>query len=57
LTRCLALTVGYQLLWVDGLALAPEQLDFTTEPHSGSGIEDDGDLFFHGGYVGFRILF
>jgi hypothetical protein len=57
LTRCLALTVGYQLLWVDGLALAPEQLDFTTEPHSGAGIEDDGDLFFHGGYVGFRILF
>lgn len=55
LTRCLALTAGYQLLWVDGLALAPEQLDYTNTPTSGTRVDADGDLFFNGGYVGIRF--
>ncbi len=55
LTNCTALTLGYQLMWVDGVALAPEQLDFTTTPTSGSALNADGTIFYHGAYFGFLI--
>jgi hypothetical protein len=50
-----AVTAGYYLLYVGGVALAPEQLDFTTTATSGSGINVDGGAFYHGPSVGLRI--
>ena len=48
LTDVWSLRAGYNLLWVAGVALAPDQLDFTYLPTSGSDIRSDGTLFLHG---------
>jgi hypothetical protein len=56
-SRHMALIAGYQVIVVDGLALAPEQLDFTTTPSSGSGLNDNGTLIFDGARAGLRIIF
>jgi hypothetical protein len=50
LTNHLAVRGGYQLLWVDGVALASEQVaatNFTTN----TGINTNGDAFYHGALV------
>ncbi len=39
---------GYNLIWLEGVALAADQLDFTNNPGSGSDLRDDGGVFFHG---------
>jgi hypothetical protein len=51
-----ALTVGYSLVWLDGVALAPEQLDFTTTATSGSAINQNGGVLFNGLSVGLQVL-
>jgi Putative beta barrel porin-7 (BBP7) len=43
---------GYNVLWVDGLALAPDQLDFTSTPASGTSLNHNGSLFMHGVHAG-----
>ena len=43
---------GYNLMWVEGVVLAPNQLDFTDTPLSGSAIDNDGGIFLHGAHVG-----
>ncbi|HEY2826720.1 MAG TPA: hypothetical protein VGJ04_03895, partial [Pirellulales bacterium] len=43
---------GYQVFWVDGVALAPEQLDFTNTPASGTHIDKTGSLFMQGANAG-----
>lgn len=40
--------LGYNVIWIEGVALAPDQLDFTNTPTSGSGISTDGGIFLHG---------
>ena len=52
LSRCFSINAGYRVLWVEGVALAPEQLDLTTTDTSGSGLNDNGGVFYDGGYVG-----
>jgi hypothetical protein len=47
-----ALRGGYNLMWIEGVALAPDQLDFTNEPDSGSRLVADGGVLFHGANVG-----
>lgn len=54
--RC-EVMAGYNLLWIDGLALAPEQLDFRNAAGAGSGLDHDGDVFFHGWSIGLRVWF
>ncbi len=44
----LTLRAGYNLLWVDGVALAPGQLDFTNTPISGSSLRSGDGFFAHG---------
>ncbi len=39
-----ALRGGYTLIWVDGLALAPNQLDYTVGPTSGTLLNHGGNL-------------
>jgi len=53
-TSCMAVTGGYQLLWLEGVALAPEQLDFRTDTHQ-QDLNHDGSAFFDGGYIGCQI--
>ena len=56
LTDHLALRGGYRLLWLDGVALASDQLavsDFA----NGSGFNDSGNVFYHGAFAGFELAY
>ena len=46
---------GYNLLWVQGLALAPDQLDFTDTASSGTGLHRSGGSLLHGFSVGLEL--
>ena len=48
---------GYQVLWLDRLALAPEQLDNTNPSIPLATADLSGDLFLHGGFFGLEGLF
>jgi hypothetical protein len=52
LTTTLGIRVGYNLLWIDGVALAPDQLDFTNQPNSGTNLVGGGAIVVHGVNVG-----
>jgi hypothetical protein len=52
-----AFRCGYNILWIEGLALAPEQLDFSDAPGSGTTIDTSGGLFAHGVNIGFEGRF
>jgi outer membrane scaffolding protein for murein synthesis (MipA/OmpV family) len=43
---------GYNLMWVEGVALAPNQLDFTDNPNSGTNINHNGGVFYYGAHAG-----
>ncbi len=43
---------GYNLIWIDGIALAPDQLDFTLASTSGTTIDTGNTMFLHGVNVG-----
>jgi hypothetical protein len=51
LTDAIAIRGGYQLLWLDGAALASEQVR-TSNVLTGTGAYVHGDVFFHGALVG-----
>jgi hypothetical protein len=53
-SQCLSLRGGYQVYWVEGLALAPNQLDFTDTATSGTGLNKTGGLFMHGAHLGLQ---
>jgi hypothetical protein len=46
------LRAGYNLMWIEGVALAPAQLDYTFLSTSGTGLNTGGGLFLHGVNVG-----
>ncbi len=52
LTDCWGLRAGYNLLWIEGLALAPDQIDFTNIPTSGTALVAGNGAFYHGVNVG-----
>ena len=43
---------GYSLLWLDGLALAPDQLDFSTDAGAGTRLVNSSGIFYHGANLG-----
>jgi hypothetical protein len=47
---------GYNIMLVTGLALAPDQVDFTNTPVSGRGLNRSGDVFLHGANVGVEAI-
>jgi hypothetical protein len=51
-TKCLALRAGYQLLWLEGVALAP-QIQLSRHP----GVNTDGSPFYQGLFVGLQADF
>jgi hypothetical protein len=42
------LRAGYNLMWIAGVALAPDQLDFDATLPSGDQLASDGSVFLHG---------
>ena len=47
-----SLRAGYNLIWLSGVALAPNQFDFTFTTASGSQLVDGGSVFLHGANLG-----
>ncbi|MEI8374514.1 MAG: Lpg1974 family pore-forming outer membrane protein [Planctomycetota bacterium] len=52
LTQALCVRAGYNLIWIEGLARAMDQLDFTDTPTSGTTLVIGKGAFLHGGNVG-----
>jgi hypothetical protein len=56
LTPGIALRAGYEFWYIWGLALAPEQIDFTVGPQMGLFHDDNGDMVLHGPSAGLNIV-
>lgn len=52
LTTVWSVRGGYNLMWIEGVALAPDQLDFTNTATSGSSLTSSGGVFLHGANMG-----
>lgn len=50
--KFLSLRGGYNVMWIDRLARAPDQLDFTDTPGSGTDLVRNGTAFLHGASIG-----
>ena len=55
-----SLRAGYEVLFINSLVLAGENFN-QTSPYGNQGarvpfVEDDGELFYHGGHVGFEYI-
>ena len=46
---------GYEVWWLHGIAVAPEQLQGSLNPTTGQRIDADGDTWYHGGTAGVEI--
>ena len=51
LTDNLTARLGYDLMWIEVVALASDQVP-ATNFFTGAGIAPDGGAFYHGGFVG-----
>ena len=51
------LRVGYNLMWLTGVALAPDQWDFTPSQTGGTGINGSGSVFLSGANLGLEARF
>jgi hypothetical protein len=54
ITNRLALRAGYQAMWIEGVAILPEQLDDLAVPLLGD-LDMGGSPFYHGAYFGAQI--
>jgi hypothetical protein len=52
INRQWGLRAGYNFIWLAGVALAPDQWDFTDTTTSGSQLVNGGGLFLHGANLG-----
>jgi hypothetical protein len=43
---------GYRVMWLDGIAMAPANMDFSDGPDAGTEILDRSSLILHGAHVG-----
>ena len=48
---------GFNVLTLDGIALAPDQLDFTNTPNSGRSLDASGSVLYYGGSLGLEARF
>ena len=46
------LRVGYNLIWLTGVALAPDQFDFSPTPTGGTNLNGSGSMFLSGANLG-----
>lgn len=54
ITDTWGLRIGYNLIWLSGIAPAPDQFDFSTSASSGTGLDPGGNVFLHGVNFGFE---
>lgn len=54
LTESWGLRVGYNLIWITGAAIAPNQFDFGGSSTSGSKLNGGSGMFLHGASLGFE---
>jgi len=52
LTDVWGIRAGYNLIWIDGLALAPNQFDFSVAGNAGSALVSGGGVFLNGANLG-----
>lgn len=52
LTETWNVRAGYNLMWIAGVALAPDQLDFSGEIGAGNQVASNGGVFLHGVNLG-----
>jgi len=52
LTDVWGIRAGYNLIWIDGLALAPNQFAFANVAGAGTGLVSGGGIFMHGANLG-----
>ena len=55
LTKHVTIRGGYQVMWIEGVALAPRQISNTDLAAGTANIEDSGGLFCHGANVGLEF--
>jgi hypothetical protein len=55
LTDHLAMRGGYRLLWIDGVALASDQLSVSDFANN-AGLHGSGDAFYHGAFAGLEYV-
>lgn len=56
ISQCLSLRFSYMVLCVEGIALAPEQLDNSDPSNSFATVDLTGGTFYHGGFIGGEFL-
>ena len=56
ITDCLNFRFSYMGLWVEGIATAPNQLDNSDPSNAIATLDNDGGVFFHGGFIGGELL-
>jgi hypothetical protein len=52
ITEVWGIRAGYSLLWLEGLALAPDQFDFSTDTGAGTRLVNSSGIFYHGANLG-----
>lgn len=52
LTDVWGIRLGYNTVWISGLALAPNQYDFTLDEQAGGRLDPFGGIFLHGANLG-----
>jgi len=52
----LAVRAGYQMMWIEGVALATDQLDDTDLGLGTVSLDTDGGVFYHGASVGLEAV-
>jgi hypothetical protein len=57
LNNCWSLRGGYQLLWIDGVALAPNQLDSVNISTGAGALDTSSTAFYHGFTAGLEYRF
>jgi hypothetical protein len=55
LARHVSLRGGYHAMYLSGMALAPDQADFTTNPLNTSTVENAGSVLYHGASGGVEL--
>ena len=57
MTDVWGIRVGYNAIWLGGLALAPNQFDFTNNVNAGTLLQPSGSMFLHGANLGLEARY
>jgi hypothetical protein len=54
-TSCLSVRASYQMLWLEGTALASDQISVSDPANGVATVDTGGSLFYHGVFVGLQL--